>query len=153
MTPFTSSTKKMNMIKATSLALVAAMLLSNAASATDLDGRDGTYPWCDETRFPGGTFIPETTEMTCYHSSLEECFNFISSLPRNFDRTCKPNPYYTTSLVGRFKNWVSGRFDDWEQSKKNAENRRLRKIAVECQASSATEAQTAACVALRTGRY
>src|SRR5262245_23233737 len=33
MTPFTSSTKKMNMIKATSLALASAMLISNAASA------------------------------------------------------------------------------------------------------------------------
>jgi hypothetical protein len=151
-TSFTCSTKEMNMIRATSLALVSAMLISNASSAT-LDGRDGAYPWCYETRLPGGTFIPETTKMDCYHSSLEECFNHISALPRDFDRTCKPNPYYTTSLTGRFKNWVRGRLDDWGQSKKDAESRRLRKIAVECQASSATEAQTAACVALRTGRY
>jgi hypothetical protein len=33
------------------------------------------------------------------------------------------------------------------------ENNRLGKIYVECRASSATEAQTAACIALRTGKY
>jgi hypothetical protein len=35
MTPFISSTKEMNMIKATSIALASAMLISNAASAID----------------------------------------------------------------------------------------------------------------------
>jgi hypothetical protein len=35
---------------------------------------------------------------------------------------------------------------------RDAENSRLGKIYVECRASSATEAQTAACIALRTGK-
>jgi hypothetical protein len=166
MTPFTSSTKEMNMIKATSLAFAAAMLISNAASASD--SRYWNYPWCSVTQLPDHQYswgaMPGARWESCIFSSREECTDRESRIIREHNEmndgrtiTCYKNSYYTESLVGQFGNWLRGTLDDWkqsrEQSREDAEQRRLRKIAVECQASSATEAQASACYALRTGKY
>jgi hypothetical protein len=71
--------------------------------------------------------------------------------PYDPERESPPPP--SPSWTERFGDWISEKLDNWEQSKHDAENRRLRKIYVECRASSVTEAQTAACIALKTGKY
>jgi hypothetical protein len=121
MTPFTSSTKEMNVIKATSLALASAMLISNAASA--IDG-------------------------PLHYTQFQQYI-----LPYNPKLEAPPPAPPPSSWTERFGGWISEKLDDWEQSKKDAENRRLRKIYIECQASSATEVQASACYALKTGKY
>jgi hypothetical protein len=100
--------------------------------------------------------------MICSYSTREECLKVTDVPP--IGEICYQNPYYQPPLVDRFGNWISEKsgdfgnwisekLDNWEQSKKDAENRRLRKIYVECQASSATALQASACYALRTGKY
>jgi hypothetical protein len=162
MTPFTSSTKKTNMIKATSLVLASTILISNAASAIDGPkplplqppataaqiAAAAIHPWCRQIN---------DAQMTCSYSSQEECLAVTYVPP--IGEACYRNPNYTPppppppSLTERFGDWISEKLDDWEQSKKDAENRRLRKIYVECQASSATALQASACYALKTGKY
>jgi hypothetical protein len=102
------------------------------------------HPWCR---------VSNDTRKFCFYSSQEECLAVTAAMQIN--EVCNPNPYYRPppSLAAQFGGWIRERLDDWEQSKKDAERRKLRKIAVECQASSATEAQAAACYALRTGKY
>ena len=91
------------MIKATSVALASAILISNAASAQPPPG-------------------------------------FEARMDRKYDILRK-------QAEGEYQRNIA------EANKlRDAENSRLGKIYVECRASSATEAQTAACIALRTGK-
>ena len=101
----------MNMIKATSLALASAMLISNAASAQPPPG-------------------------------------FEARMDRKYDILRK-------QAEGEYQRNIAeaNKLRAEADKIRDAENSRLAKIYVECRVSSATEAQTAACIALRTGKY
>jgi hypothetical protein len=253
MTPFTSSTKETNMIKATSIALASAMLISNAALAIDGPPQpppttapqretENFWRWCamkyqyveraedcrqdytasaisnSEKATTEWWMLTQSTPTSLYYDSCvggptlpspatqydwfktSEAASLGYSDPRIKEDGEQVTLFYRTNgndgngsrFVGiiylrtkeacekevkeiakriakrnappsltdrfenwteRFKDWLNEKSDNWEQSKKDAEYRRLRKLYVECQASSATAVQASACYALKTGKY
>jgi hypothetical protein len=129
-----SSTKEMNVIKATSLALALAVLIGNAASAQPPDFkamRDRFEARWDrsEARFKA--------MRDRFEARMDQKYDILRK---------RAEGEYQRNIAEADKLRAEA------DKIRDAENSRLGKIYVECRASSATEAQTVACIALRAGK-